>query len=147
MRGDSRFGWLFWPAGLAAAELLRGSLFTGFPWGGPGLVWIDTPLAQIANLVGVSGLSFLTALWVALLAVALVGRGCRDAAGVIALSLALGLGSVLAPTPLPEDTPHTLRLIQPNAPQHQKWDPDFAESFVHRQLELTATPPEARARI
>ena len=142
LAGGGRFGWLFWPAGISAAELLRGVLFTGFPWGGPGLVWIDTPLAQIANLVGVSGLSFLTALWVALLAVAGSGRIVKNAAGVIALSLVLGLAAVLSPTSLPEDTPHTLRLIQPNAPQHQKWDPDFAESFVHRQLDLTATPPK-----
>ncbi len=140
--GGGRLGWLIWPAGLAAAELLRGALFTGFPWGGPGLAWIDTPLAQISSLVGVSGLSFLTAWWVALLAVAVSARTVKHVAGIMVLSLALGLAAVLSPMTLPVDTPHTLRLIQPNAPQHQKWDPDFAESFVHRQLELTATPPE-----
>ncbi|SPF75247.1 Apolipoprotein N-acyltransferase [Aliiroseovarius pelagivivens] len=142
LAGDSRLGWIYWPVGLGAAELLRGALFTGFPWGGPGLAWIDTPLAQIASLVGVSGLSVLTALWVAMLAVAVIGRRRNGIVGVTALSLILGLVAALSSNPLPEDTPHTLRLIQPNAPQHKKWDPDFAESFVRLQLDLTATPPE-----
>lgn len=139
---DGRQGWVVWPAGVVTAELLRGTLFTGFPWGGPGLAWIDTPVAQLASVVGVSGLTFLTALWTALLAAAVMGGSRKSIAGCVGLTLFLGVATALSPTPLPDDTPHTLRLIQPNAPQHQKWDPDYAEGFVRRQLDLTATPPE-----
>ncbi|WP_424939058.1 apolipoprotein N-acyltransferase [Aliiroseovarius sp. S253] len=139
---DNRLSWVVWPTGISAAELLRGSLFTGFPWGGPGLAWVETPMALLARLIGVSGLTFLTALWVAVLAVALIGRNRRNVAGVVGLTLGLGLATVLSPTSMPNDTRHTLRLIQPNAPQHQKWDPDYAEGFVRRQLDLTATPSD-----
>lgn len=35
----------------------------------------------------------------------------------------------------------TVRVVQPNAPQHQKWDPDFIPVFFQRQLEFTAAEP------
>ena len=35
-------------------------------------------------------------------------------------------------------TGHLVRVIQPNAPQHQKWDPEFIPVFFQRQLELSA---------
>jgi apolipoprotein N-acyltransferase len=38
-------------------------------------------------------------------------------------------------------TDHTLRLIQPNAAQHEKWDPEKIPVFFDRQLALTAAPP------
>lgn len=136
---DSRMGWLVWPAGLGVAELLRGALFTGFPWGGPGLVWINTPIAQLASLAGVLGLTVMCALWVSSLVVAVVERRPAWFAGV---ALVLGLGAILLQRPAPADTAHTLRLIQPNAPQHQKWDPAYAEGFVRRQLDLTAIPAD-----
>ena len=45
--------------------------------------------------------------------------------------------------PTAQMTEHSLRLIQPNAPQKDKWDPDKAYTFYYRQLELTAAPPHA----
>ena len=38
-------------------------------------------------------------------------------------------------------TERTVRLVQPNAPQHQKWDPAFARLFFERSLEFTAAEP------
>ncbi len=43
--------------------------------------------------------------------------------------------------PAVTDTDNVVRLIQPNAPQHQKWDPDYAPLFFARQLEFTAAAP------
>ncbi|MBC7675650.1 MAG: apolipoprotein N-acyltransferase, partial [Rhodoferax sp.] len=45
---------------LAAMELARGYVLTGFPWALIGHVWIETPLAQVAALIGPSGLTLLT---------------------------------------------------------------------------------------
>ena len=53
---------------LAATDLLRGYVLTGFPWALIGHIWIETPVAQLAAYVGPSGLSLLTALLAAGLA-------------------------------------------------------------------------------
>lgn len=49
-------------------ELLRGTGFFAFPWGTLGYAWLDTPVTQVADVVGVYGLSLLTAVLAALLA-------------------------------------------------------------------------------
>ena len=44
----------------------------------------------------------------------------------------------------PVATPGTdkiVRLVQPNAPQHQKWDPAFMPVFFDRQIDFTAAEP------
>ncbi|MDR1967541.1 MAG: apolipoprotein N-acyltransferase [Burkholderiaceae bacterium] len=50
------------------AELLRGTLFTGFPWGAGGYAHVDGPLAFLARYAGVYGLGFAAAALAALLA-------------------------------------------------------------------------------
>lgn len=131
----ARLGWLALAAGLALAELLRGWIFGGFPWGGVGQVWIDTPLAQWARLVGASGLSALTWLMTAA-AVPALTRPWRAAlwAGACA-GLGLGGAALLPGDPGTRDV--TLRLVQPNAPQELKWDPEWVMTFFDRALELS----------
>jgi len=75
------------------AELLRGTLFTGFPWGAGGYAHVDGPLAFLARYVGVYGLGFVTAALAALLALTPRMRwgNARSLAG-IAVLLALGAG-------------------------------------------------------
>lgn len=59
--------WVF--AGLwLLAELMRGGLFTGFPWGAGGYAHVEGPLAALAPWVGVYGIGFVAALLAALLA-------------------------------------------------------------------------------
>jgi apolipoprotein N-acyltransferase len=43
------------------AELLRGTLFTGFPWGGSGYAHADGPLAFLAPWIGVYGMTAVAA--------------------------------------------------------------------------------------
>lgn len=129
-----------WPFLMSAAELLRGWIFTGFPWGEPGLVWVDTPVAQLAAFVGAAGLTLLT--FVAASALAR-GRVCAGGA-LVALALAWGLGvglGGLRPSEVP-GTGKLLRLVQPNAAQHLKWHPDHVRGFLERQISLSATPSE-----
>jgi apolipoprotein N-acyltransferase len=121
-------------AGLAAVEMARGVVLTGFPWALVGHMWHDTPLVQAVALVGATGLTVLT---LALAALPLVeGRW-----GAVSVAAMLGTGTVLGLWRLDQPDPParaaSLRLVQPNAEQHLKWDPDQARVLFQRQLDFT----------
>ncbi len=125
---------------LAAGDALRGYVFTGFPWALFGHVWIGTPVAQAAALAGSLGLSLATTLAAALPAI----FGLRGAAAALALVAGLWAGGAwrLAQPVPPPDRPVTLRIVQPNAAQHLKWQPGMAEVFFQRLLDHSAAPAE-----
>jgi apolipoprotein N-acyltransferase len=133
-------GGLTFAGALTLAELGRSYLFTGFPWALIGHGLIDTPLAQSAIWGGAHGLGLLVLLGAIGLAALWQRRW-----GVVLLAAAALLGSwvwggvrlELAPV-VTEGS--VMRLIQPNAPQHQKWDPAFTPVFFRRQIEFTAAP-------
>jgi apolipoprotein N-acyltransferase len=121
-------------AGLAVVEMIRSFVLTGFPWALIGHIWIDTPIAQLAALVGPHGLTLLTLG----LAGAIAALGPR-----LWVALPLALTGVLwvwldpGPAPvLPPDAP-VIRLVQPNMPQDQKFDPDMIPVFYERILRLS----------
>lgn len=118
-----------------AFEWLRGVVLTGFPWAMAGHVWIGTPVDQLAALGGPSLLSLLTLL-AAWLPVRWRWRG--GAASVVLLAAGLTFGLLRLAQPLPEAGGPTLRLVQPNAAQAAKWDPERAREFFDRLLTLTA---------
>jgi apolipoprotein N-acyltransferase len=126
---------------LAAAEFLRGHILTGFPWALVGHVWIDTPLAQTAALIGPNGLTLLTAL-AAALPVAIGWRGGVSSAAI--LGAMVGFGTWRLGQPDPADSPLLLRLVQPNAEQTLKWDPEMARVYFDRLLAFTATDAQPR---
>jgi apolipoprotein N-acyltransferase len=126
---------------LAAAEFLRGHILTGFPWALVGHVWIDTPLAQTAALIGPNGLTLLTAL-AAALPVAFGWRGGVSSAAI--LGAMVGFGTWRLGQPDPADSPLLLRLVQPNAEQTLKWDPEMARVYFDRLLAFTATDAQPR---
>ncbi|MGB3556121.1 MAG: apolipoprotein N-acyltransferase, partial [Jannaschia sp.] len=49
------------------------------------------------------------------------------------------------PAPLAEADAPVIRLVQPNAPQDLKWNPDWISIFFQRGLAATAAPPDGRA--
>lgn len=129
---------------LSLAEVLRGHILTGFPWALPAYIWVERPAAQWLAWVGPYGLTALTLLAVAGLGTApLVGRGKWFVVLVVGLPiLALELGGQMRLsqfTAMPPDRP-VVRLIQPNAPQHQKWDPAMIPVFFERAEASTAAP-------
>ena len=149
---------LFWAAGFALAryaeranlalicaltlaEAARGALFTGFPWAQPGHVWIGTPVMQWASLAGALGLCALTLALGAALWAGLAGRWRLGGAGVAVLIGLIAGGAVLNPVPNPADDAPTIRLIQPNAAQHEKWDPAMMPVFYRRQIDYTSADP------
>lgn len=122
---------------LTAAETLRSLVFTGLPWALAGHVWIDTPVAQLAASVGPHGLSLLTFGLAAGLARAWPGPWIVIPPAVLTvLWLGLAPGPAAAPAP---DAP-VVRLVQPNIPQDEKWNPDLIPEQVARVLRLSAGP-------
>lgn len=129
-------------AGIAAAlflsDWLRGWIFTGFPWARLGQIWTDTPVAQVASVIGSLGLSAVT-LGLAALAAASPRRGTALATA-IGLGLAgWGEGRLHQPPPAPGSPPEStlIRLVQPDADQALKWDPVWAAAFYDRLLGLS----------
>ncbi|MEO1109192.1 MAG: apolipoprotein N-acyltransferase [Pseudomonadota bacterium] len=126
---------------LSLAEFVRGYVLTGFPWAGVAQVWVDTPVAQLLSLIGPYGLGALT-----LLVTLPLGAAFARARGFVAPSILAIVSVVFAFVyaglrPAVEQTDSVVRLVQPNAPQHQKWDPDYASLFFARQIEFTAAAP------
>lgn len=120
------------------AELARGTLFTGFPWAMPGYIWIDQPLSHVAAFIGPYGLTALTFVLAALIAHSFTVRRWPAAALAFALFAGLSvLGNSRAQMPLPQDQSVAIRVVQPNAPQRLKWDPDHVTRFYERALELS----------
>lgn len=120
---------------LAVAEMARGYVFTGFPWAQIGHVWIGTPLDQVAAFAGPEALTAMTTL----AAAAIVVWGWRGGVGaVLALGLVAGAGLWRLAAPMPGDRDVTLRLVQPNAEQHLKWDASRARLYFDRLRALTA---------
>lgn len=124
---------------LPMAELARAYVFTGFPWGMPAYGVVNSWFGQAASTVGSHGLNvlFLIIAFSLFLLATAETRGRLIATGI---SL-LGLVALLPLADAPEDaatTAGTIRLVQPNAPQHQKWDPLYAPIFFDRALEYTA---------
>ncbi len=129
----------------ALAELLRAHVLTGFPWALVGYVWLGWGLDQAAALVGPHGLTFLTLLLAWVLRLALSGPRPVLAAGTVmlAVSAAAGLGLLRAAVGPERENRPMVRLVQPNAEQHLKWDPAMIPVFFRRQLAFTAAPPRS----
>ncbi len=119
---------------LAAVELARGHVFTGFPWAQLGHLWLGSPVEQLVAIVGATGLTVLT---LVLATLPLIHLRWGTAAASVLIICTLGFGmwrSAGADLPLRDVS---LRLVQPNAEQHLKWDPDQARSLFQRQLDFT----------
>ncbi len=127
-------------AALVLLELARGWVLTGFPWAMLGHGLIGTPFMQLAAFTGAGGLS-LVLLLLALFAVLGKAPGQRAAGALAALALLGGLwlwGGAHAT--LPPDREGVVRLVQPNAPQAEKWREENIYMFFSRLLDLTSAP-------
>ena len=133
---------------MGGAELIRGTLFGGFPWNLPGTTWAPGgSLSQAASLGGVYWLTLVT-LFVAAAPSALVDT--RDAKGVLGrafpviMAVALiGFSWAWGSQRLSNDTIMTERsvlLMDAGVPQREKFK-DFGEPVVARYIELLRNVP------
>jgi len=125
----------------AAMEYLRAIIFTGFPWGLLGYTWIRTPIAQWGAFVGPFGLTFITVLG-GLLLLSYPAKRYAGPMLSVAFFVLLTLGGVwhLQSRPVILEKTTRVRLVQPNAPQRQKWDPEWIGVFFRRALQITSAP-------
>lgn len=107
------------------AELARGTLLTGFPWGAGGYAHVDGPLAALAPFVGVYGIGFVAALLAALAAAIVTTRSLRPAAALVAVGVAATAAAWNAREPSTRTVdgarPLAVTLLQGNIPQDEKF--------------------------
>ncbi len=117
---------LAFPALWTLFEWLRGWIFTGVPWLAFGYGQVDSPLAGFAPVVGIYGVSFVTALCAGLLVIVISGSGRARLAGGFALACAFGLGQLLRQVDWtsPQGAPFKVALLQGNIPQDLKFQAD-----------------------
>lgn len=124
---------------LALAEFGRAYLLTGFPWAAPAQALIESPALPLLAWLGPHGLGLL-----ALAASIGVGTFALNRRAVALLPAVVFCGlTIAAQVTRPEVTmtDHVVRLIQPNAVQKQKWDPEWIPVYFERQLDYTAEGP------
>jgi len=125
----------------AVAEWLRGNILTGFPWNISGYSWgASLAVLQTVAAIGVYGLSLLTILFGASLALLFDGRRAWRVPAVFAVFFVLlWVGGVYRlDTTRIADVPNVhLRLVQPNVPQDQKYIRDFRLAHWRQLVELS----------
>ncbi|MBU0726695.1 MAG: apolipoprotein N-acyltransferase [Alphaproteobacteria bacterium] len=124
------------------AEWLRGHMLTGFPWNLAGYAVADfDALRQPAAWAGSYGMSFLVVLAGALPAAAWAAKGnARHFAGIAGLALPLALwaaGEARLNGAAPPPTGVSLRVVQGNFPQAEKWVPGARERALDRYTRLS----------
>ena len=132
------------PFTLALVELARAYVFTGFPWAGLPQGWIETPAIQVLSVVGPNGM----ALWIAAASIwpmSLIVQHARVRAmlvlPMVPMLALLGCGIWLSPPGQGAMSDTVVRVVQPNAPQDEKWHPDHSTRFFERQLKFSEAKP------
>jgi apolipoprotein N-acyltransferase len=145
-------GLLLFPPAWVATEYLRGVVLGGFPWIPLGNTMVTLlPIAQVASVLGVFGLSLLVAYLNVGFAIAAMGTGRQRLVtagvtlGAIALISMWG-GLRLSSNALTGGSPITIGLIQGNIAQTDKWNPARAGMIVDRYLQLTRQASDAGAQ-
>ncbi len=154
---------LFFAGAWALAEILRGWLFTGFPWLAVGYAQLDGPLGAFAPLLGVYGVCLFAALVAFGLTLAVGGlpdaqaavRDSRPArafgAGVALLPIVAGFALATIDWTSAHGAPLRVRLLQGNVAQDLKFDPRrsleamywYANEVLRGDAPLTVLPETA----
>ena len=139
-------GFLGFAAILSLSEFARGHLFTGFPWNLYGYSWAEfLEIAQLASLHNIYGLSFITILWAALPGYLFAGRASSPVTKTLVTALLVaGFAGAYAyghtrlqnhPTAFRDDI--SIRLVQPNTPQEDKWNRDLLQPNFEQLVSLS----------
>jgi apolipoprotein N-acyltransferase len=129
---------------LTAAELLRGEVFSGFPWNAIGMVLGSSlELSQIASVVGLSGLNFLVALLFAAPILFFTERKKTLRFGgpfvfVIGITALCFFGYQRLNAPQSEVVAGVrIRIMQPVIVQDEKFDKEYAAEILTQYLSLS----------
>jgi apolipoprotein N-acyltransferase len=129
-------------------EIIRGYLFTGFPWNNIGYSWFfSASMSQIGALGGMIGLSFLSIFLSCFPYLGVNEDSSRKrnyglmAVAICLLGLQYGYGTVrlnVAETTYLKDV--KLRLVQPNIRQQDKWKRHLRQLHVEKLVALSSGP-------
>ncbi|WP_457091952.1 apolipoprotein N-acyltransferase [Microvirga sp. P5_D2] len=136
--------------GLTISEVMRGHLFTGFPWNSPGMalgqnLW----LMQSASLIGLYGLTFIAIAICAAPVLLLTGRSRRErlmtpTLALLVLGIMAGFGIWRIPSqPMTTVENVRFRIMQPNLPQDAKFNPRNRDAIMRRYLTISASAGRA----
>ena len=135
-------------------EWVRGQLLTGFPWNLIGYSWaFSNEIVQLAATFGVYGLSFMTVAIAGLPALlANHATGWRRVAplsvALAVLAVAWGYGhSRLESATRYQSTGVTVRVVQANVAQANKWRADRRDANFRRYLSLSEESGSAKADV
>ena len=138
---------LFLCHAFVTAEWIRSYVFTGFPWNLMGTAWSDyLILMQSASIIGLLGLT-----WLMLLIAYLVALACYtntkktrliagfSAISLIAVNAIFGLYALKTNDTNPDNDapPVHVITIQPNIPQHEKWDRLYLQQNIDKLIATT----------
>ena len=136
------FLFLVLPFAWGLSEWMRGWVFTGFPWVVSGYAQINSPLVGYAPLVGVYGVGVIVALCGGAIAM-LTQKKRQLGAAVLAVTMAAGFGLSTIEWTQAEGKPVSVRLVQGNIEQREKFDPAHtARTLELYQKLLTAAPAD-----
>lgn len=131
---------VFLPAVWMLLEWTRGWFLTGFPWLALGYGLSDAPLAGLAPVTGVFGMSWAVALTAGVLLAVIHARALRArlvlTGGIAALWVGAGLLGQIQWTQ-PAGAPLRLALVQGNIEQDMKWRPEWLAATLRQYRELT----------
>jgi apolipoprotein N-acyltransferase len=134
------FLFLVLPFAWGVTEWMRGWVVTGFPWVASGYAQNNSPLAGYAPLVGVYGIGVLVALCAGAIAM-LTQRKRALGAGVLAVTLTAGFGLSGIGWTHPQGKPISVRLVQGNIAQDEKFDPDHVLQAMDQYYGLLTAAP------
>lgn len=129
------------PALWTLSEMLRATIFTGFPWLNLGHSQTDSPLAGFSPLLSAYGVSYVCVLLGGVLVLAVRGaRADRIAAGLVVVFVMVALGA-LSQITFTETAgePAEVALIQGAVPQAIKWNRAYREPSI--ELYSTLSEP------
>jgi apolipoprotein N-acyltransferase len=140
------------------AEIVRGTIWTGFPWGAVGYAHVESALQHWAPWIGIYGLCALSAFIAMAFAAERRGRRTSSSLAIAGMSVfvaALGYTWVNSPSRVDKvvhrsETPLRVTLLQGNIPQDMKFGEginralrDYREALLSSASDLTVTPETA----
>jgi len=123
--------------GIAIAEYFRSFVLTGFPWGTIASLFVNSPLGQLLAIFGPFGLGLFVFILVMYLIFLVETKKFSSALGGIFVLSLLFLWGFQRQNNEVLFTDKTILLVQPNAPQSDKWDENLAPVFFARMIKAT----------
>jgi len=144
--GVNAYAWLILPALWVLSEWFRSWLFTGFPWLQIGYSQLHTPLSGIAPILGVLGVSWLSATAAIFLVNGLTTKGRARYQNLLLVLLVFVAGFIasLFDQTQAAGEPVKVTLVQGNIAQQDKWRADWVQPTIDRYVGQTLAHLDSR---